>query len=379
MAGHQAESTQDASHAVTSTSKRQLIAAGITLSCAAATSIFFAKPASAASFPGLAAGPASAAEARAAAAGQIPAAPGLDCARFNPEVAASFTRAVSEALSELGVASEEQLQRERFKLFNQEYEYYYESNKERLPRVPDLSDESGGLSNRTYFNFLSYISWKVAARHVQGPEQRTALCRRVGQLLLPSVAPGEAERLKKDALASPGGVASNAAAAEAVQRLMSRLQQSGYTCGWQLVWGEQPGGWPPDWYRTEPQVVGQLPGSEPAENLEWISDLSGDLPVGAQQVFQLKLLQPADIQASVALRSEDDGFWSRHVSSMVGALLAVGGWRAEASEYFYQDDWSGPTSLRGKILLLLGDPLQAVDIPWTPTTLVQDWSAQAGP
>lgn len=35
-----------------------------------------------------------------------------------------------------------------------EYSYYYEANKDRLPRVPDLSDESGGLSNRTYFNFV---------------------------------------------------------------------------------------------------------------------------------------------------------------------------------------------------------------------------------
>ena len=25
------------------------------------------------------------------------------------------------------------------------------------------------------------------------------------------------------------------------------------------------------------------------------------------------------------------------------------------------------------LLLLLGDPLQQVDVPWKPTTLVQDW------
>lgn len=39
-----------------------------------------------------------------------------------------------------------------------------------------------------------------------------------------------------------------------------------------------------------------------------------------------------------------------------------------------KDDWSGPSSLGGRLLLLLGDPLQNVDIPWTPTTLVQDWT-----
>jgi hypothetical protein len=38
----------------------------------------------------------------------------------------------------------------------QEYSYYYNANKDRLPRVPDLSDSSGGLSNRTYFNFVRW-------------------------------------------------------------------------------------------------------------------------------------------------------------------------------------------------------------------------------
>lgn len=36
--------------------------------------------------------------------------------------------------------------------------------------MPDLSDMTGGLSNRAYFNFVDYILWKVraqgrAARH----------------------------------------------------------------------------------------------------------------------------------------------------------------------------------------------------------------------
>lgn len=53
-----------------------------------------------------------------AAAPDSPAAPG-SCTRLSPEVAANFTNAVSEALNELGVASVEELQRERFKLFDQ--------------------------------------------------------------------------------------------------------------------------------------------------------------------------------------------------------------------------------------------------------------------
>jgi hypothetical protein len=144
---------------------------------------------------------------------------------------------------------------------------------------------------------------------VASPQQRTALCRRVGELLLPQVAPGEAEALRREAARSPGGerdragaprpacdcrallvcfattffhalclsrllrfesedlaqargvrvppprgrphpgAVSEAAAARAVQRLFDRLQSGGYVCGWQVVWGDQPGGWPPDWFK----------------------------------------------------------------------------------------------------------------------------------
>lgn len=89
--------------------------------------------------------------------------------------------------------------------------------------------------------------------------------------------------------------------------------------------------------------------------------------------LQLKLQQPADIEGVVALRSEEDGFWSRHVSSLVAALLRAGGYAPAVDEYFYQDFWSGPESTADKLLLLFGDPLQQVEVPWNPTTLVQNW------
>lgn len=59
---------------------------------------------------------------------------------------------------------------------------------------------------------------------------------------------------------------------------------------------------------------------------------------------------------------------------MLGALLVAAGYAgAGADEYFTQDEWSGPTGARERLLLLLGDPLEMVDVPWHPTTLVQDW------
>jgi hypothetical protein len=90
--------------------------------------------------------------------------------------------------------------------------------------------------------------------------------------------------------------------------------------------------------------------------------------------MQLKLQQPADIEGAVALRSEDDSFWSRHASSLISALLHAGGYSPVVDEYFYQDSWSGPQSTADKLLLLFGDPLQQVEVPWYPTTLVQNWT-----
>ena len=54
----------------------------------------------------------------------------------------------------LQLISETDFERERYKLQQREYRYYYEANKDKLPAVPDLSDLSGGLSNRAYFNFV---------------------------------------------------------------------------------------------------------------------------------------------------------------------------------------------------------------------------------
>lgn len=91
--------------------------------------------------------------------------------------------------------------------------------------------------------------------------------------------------------------------------------------------------------------------------------------------LQVKLLQPADIEGSVALRAEEGGFWSCHVSSMLLTLLFTAGYNTAAvDEYFYQDYWQGPSRTADKLLLLFGDPLQQVEVPWTPTSLVQNWT-----
>jgi hypothetical protein len=113
------------------------------------------------------------------------------------------------------------------------------------------------------------------------------------------------------------GAASEAAVAAAIQSLLKNLQAAGFVCGWQLVWGELQGGWPPDWYVQSPGLVGEPPAAGSSEEAGGSSGSSSGERQLEHVSFQIKLLQPADIQASVALRSEDDGFWGRHVSSMI--------------------------------------------------------------
>lgn len=67
--------------------------------------------------------------------------------------------------------------------------------------IPDLSDMSGGLSNRTYFNFTMYVQWKVIAQHLYTDEAKAAFVRGVGRRIVQEIAP-EASAAAKRARAS---------------------------------------------------------------------------------------------------------------------------------------------------------------------------------
>eukprot|EP00955_Chlamydomonas_euryale_P012820 138311-Chlamydomonas_euryale.AAC.2 len=279
--------------------------------------------------------------------------------KLSGPLAAAFNGALFTTLVDLGLGSEGQLQREIFRLRDREYPYYYDANKDRLPRIPDLSDLSGGMSNTTYFNFNYYILFKVAARRAQGAELRTRLNAMYGQQLLPRVWEGADAAAAAAAADGFSGRASQAAVLSLITTLLDVLLNQGYMCGYQVVWGEAPGTWPGDWMLSQARIAG-----EPADTA---TDARG-------LVFQVKIHEPADIKGSIALRAEEDGFWSRAVSSMVAVLLKQAGYgEAVADEYFFQDEWSGPTDFSSQLLMLLGDPLEMVDVPFVPTTLIQNY------
>ncbi len=276
---------------------------------------------------------------------------------------------------------------------------------------------------------------------VTDPAAREALARAAASNLLASLPP--AATAPGPATPSPSTPA--AAVLRAVSPFLDTLQRGGYLCAWQLVLGEHPGSWPADWMLSEPQVVdsglGQPPlGTDPEPSSATASSSStaaASTPDSPQEAagadgfaaedlytypypFQLKLHRPADIGASVALRSEEGGAWPHTVSLCLEQLLRrqagrrgqqgqeqgrpqaggvssglgsasagygsgaeesgsgargaqAGGAVVEVDEYFYQDVWQGPRGFGSQLLLLLGDPLEQVGVDFVPTSLVQDW------
>jgi hypothetical protein len=53
-----------------------------------------------------------------------------------------------------------------------------------------------------------------------------------------------------------GGQVPAALLLQATRDLLSQLQAGGYLCGYQVVWGSLPGGWPGDWASSQPQLLG---------------------------------------------------------------------------------------------------------------------------
>ncbi|GIL72863.1 hypothetical protein Vretifemale_3159 [Volvox reticuliferus] len=297
------------------------------------------------------------------------------------------------------VMDDADFQLETFKLREREYKYYVEANLGRLPRIPDLADNTGGLSNSTYFNFIQYCLWKVVYRHITAQQDREAFARAAAVELLTNLS------TMSEQSGQTGGFEAAARTPEAVTcaavlPFLEVLRTGGYICRYQLVLGSHPGTWPRDWMISQPAVVYADAG---------VAGEAGLPTSGGEFLFQLKLHRPADILSSVALRSEEDGSWPHTVSSCLLLLLERGGLCpvtvepatgapegqqqqrgsscanaetgclfggcgvVECDEFFYQDQWEGPKSFADKMLLFFGDPLQQVAVDFVPTTLVQNW------
>ncbi|KAF5837526.1 hypothetical protein DUNSADRAFT_4219 [Dunaliella salina] len=238
-------------------------------------------------------------------------------------------------------------------LLKREVKYAFAESEGR-PDQADLT-MTGAVQHKVY-DLVSYISWKVVAAHVQSPDAQAELCRKFARSFLAGLWP--------NAMVQNRGAADEQATElqvyGALSRLLEILQENGYLCRYQIIWDEQPGTWPQDWMEQPVTVEGRPPSATEAA------------PEGLG--FQIKLYQPADLEGSIALRSEEEAFWPSTVPNMITLLLEAAGYQQAISDtYFYQDRWQGPKSWTDQLLLKLGDPLEQVGIDFYPTTLVMDW------
>jgi len=311
---------------------------------------------------------------------------------LSPLITTAISSSVYDAAKSLGV-DEREFQVRAARLRSQEYKYYADANKDRMPVLPN-SDQGGGWSNPAFFNFAMYCTWKTAFDLVGPGEQRTELINRAGALLVEKLTPGALS-----ALAATRGTPR--AIIAAVERFLRVLQEENYVLSQTVIWGETPSPGNPqeDSKIGVPLPLTALPETNKltndsagaavpraggraaalmgalSENLRR-SDADDLIDFSPGSVFQVRLLRPADIEGSVSLRAEENGDFGFITTAAIGALLEAGlpeDLRAIPNAYLFQDAWQPPKSAVDRILLLLGDPLFMVEVPWEPTSMIEDW------
>lgn len=261
---------------------------------------------------------------------------------MSPQLASELLQSVYLTTVETGVMEAKEFQEKRFRLQRQEWPYYKEAFQHELPeQLGDLVENDGGMTYPSYFNFLSYVQWKVVADKLEDRESKNAFVRKVGRNAWNVYKP-EIDWMEKNMR-------------KALANVLDFFVQGGYIDDYEIVWD--------NFQASVPTLEQQWTGGSD------VSDSVGVLP----RAFQVRLKGPVDIVSSVALRAEEDGLWQRCVSSVLGAFLEDRGFGSAVDEYIFQDEWTGPRTLGGKVLLLFGDPLQQVDVPFQPNAILQEW------
>eukprot|EP00897_Mesotaenium_endlicherianum_P007972 jgi/Mesen1/7202/ME000371S06286 len=286
---------------------------------------------------------------------------------LDPQFATQLTSAVYDAFTATGNLSEAEFQKEFFKLRQQEFRFMKEAN------FGDLSalQQPGDLSQVPYYNFVSYVQWKIAGRNITSLEDRSAFNLDVGRRLLRVVLPDAAcqgpapsavhqaalgSDIARGSGAEPSSSSSSSASASCpaslsqaggveqlksqIEALLQKLVTLGYLTGYSAQWTA-------------------------LDSEGWAASRSGE--------FSLNLNRPADMKAAELLRAETNNFWQRLPSSIIQALMCTHGLDADVDEYFLQDQWIPPKTLGERVLLALGDPLLSVTVPFDADQLLQTW------
>lgn len=264
---------------------------------------------------------------------------------LDPAFAAFVTSAVYEAVTETALIPQKDFQKEFFLLRQREFDSLKKADFANLSCIK----QAGDIGQAPYFNFVSYIQWKVISRHVGSGSDLSALTSSVGRRLLQYLSSAalppftSAQVMGSSSVSNslePEGRPALATVQKGVESVLQRLVDTGYITGFYADWGD-------------------------SDDSEWTRAHSAG--------FELKLKAPVDISAASLLRAESSGFSQCTASSILEAFFQGMNINSDVDEYFFQEKWQPPRTIGERLLLALGDPLQSVVVPYDPDNILQVW------
>ncbi|CAI5963844.1 unnamed protein product [Closterium sp. NIES-65] len=325
--------------------------------------------------------------------------------------------AAEEVQREIGAQTGAAYQREFFKLRQQEFQPLKKANFGGLASL----GQSFTVNDVPYFNFQSYIQWKLIARLFPTQRVRQEISARLGRKLLDRVAP-EAVTI---ALALPPPSLSSSSSSSASPSPSSSSTFSPLSPATSLPFARIATSAPPassteqvddqDWLDPpsllskqslppaaaaaeaagggEVRPAGLVAGVEEilqrlldvgflqAYTVEWVSAAGGgaEWDKDRRGSMQVKVQGPANLDGAVLLLAECN-YAQRYSSSIIRAFFERMGVQADVDEYFYREKLNyKPKSLLEQAVLSLGDPLVPVVNQFDVDEIIETWDLRLPP
>ncbi|CAI7907797.1 unnamed protein product [Closterium sp. NIES-54] len=325
-----------------------------------------------------------------------------------------------EVINELGMKTGADYKKEFFKLRQQEFQPLKKANFGGLASL----GQSFTVNDVPYFNFQSYIQWKLIARLFPTQRVRQEISARLGRKLLDRVAP-EAVVIAL-ALPPPSLSSSSSAASPSPSSSTSSSAFSPLSPSTSLPFARIATSAPPpassaeqvddqDWLDPpsllskqslppppplaaagggEVRPAGLVAGVEEilqrlldvgflqAYTVDWVAAAGGggaEWDKDRRGSMQVKVQGPANLDGAVLLLAESN-YAQRYSSSIIRAFFERMGVQADVDEYFYREKLNyKPKSLLEQAVLSLGDPLVPVVNQFDVDEIIETWDLRLPP
>ncbi|CAI5512147.1 unnamed protein product [Closterium sp. Naga37s-1] len=325
-----------------------------------------------------------------------------------------------EVINELGMKTGADYKKEFFKLRQQEFQPLKKANFGGLASL----GQSFTVNDVPYFNFQSYIQWKLIARLFPTQRVRQEISARLGRKLLDRVAP-EAVVIAL-ALPPPSLSSSSSAASPSPSSSTSSSAFSPLSPSTSLPFARIATSAPPpassaeqvddqDWLDPpsllskqslppppplaaagvgEVRPAGLVAGVEEilqrllnvgflqAYTVDWVAAAGGggaEWDKDRRGSMQVKVQGPANLDGAVLLLAESK-YAQRYSSSIIRAFFERMGVQADVDEYFYREKLNyKPKSLLEQAVLSLGDPLVPVVNQFDVDEIIETWDLRLPP